>query len=111
MTDDTTVPRPRKRTEYEIQFATRQAQRGWKDLLATKRNAVVDCWDFLTRTPCDESPKNHRLKGQLAVVTYAGRTYERWQHEMPGGARIWFYVDGQVVRLVDVHTHHPNQTK
>ena len=30
-----TVPRPRKKAEYEIRFATRQAEKGWKDLLPT----------------------------------------------------------------------------
>ena len=104
------VPRPRKKTEYEILFASRQAQRGWSDLLASTRNALVDAWDFLTRTPTEESAKNHRLRAELAHVHRDGRTHERWQHELPGGARIWFYVDGHTVHLVDVHTRHPNQT-
>lgn len=105
------VPRPRKKAEYQIAFGTRQAEKGWRDLLGTTRNAVVDAWDLLTRTPREESDRNHRLKGELATVTHNGSTYERWQYELPGGARIWFYVSGQVVHLVDVHTHHPNQTK
>ncbi|HEX9088390.1 MAG TPA: hypothetical protein VF867_12790 [Arthrobacter sp.] len=105
------VPRPLKKVEFEIQFATRQAEKGWKDLLATKRNAVVDAWDFLTRTPQEESATNHQLKGDLATIAHQGRTHARWQMELPGGARLWFYVDGQSVVLVDVHTHHPNATK
>ena len=42
-----------------------------------------------------------------------GRMHERWQHEPTarGDARIWFYVDGKLVYLEQVHTHHPNQTK
>lgn len=105
------VPRPLKKAEFEIQFGTSQAEKGWQDLLATKRNAVVDVWDFLTKTPLDESGKNHQLKGDLSTVTHKGGTFARWQHELPGGARIWFYVDGQAVVLVDVHTNHPNATK
>jgi hypothetical protein len=105
------VPRPRKKAEYEICLATQQARKGWQDLLATTRNAVVDAWDLLTKTPNLESPQNHRLKGQLATITRAGQTHDRWQHELPGGARIWFFIDGQVVCITDVHTHHPNQTK
>ena len=69
-------------------------------MLATTHNAVVDAWDFLTKTPGLESPRNHRLKGELATVTHAGRTRERWQHELPGGARIWFFIDEQAVHLV-----------
>jgi hypothetical protein len=106
-----TVSRPRKRAEYEIRYATRQAEKGWLDLLATTRNAVVDAWDFLTRTPDQESVTNHRLKGELATMNRAGQVFDRWQHELPGGARIWFYIGDQVVYLTDVHAHHPNQTK
>lgn len=105
------VPRPLRRSEYRLVFVTRQAAKGWSDLLATTRNAVVDAWEFLTATPTQETPTNHRLRAELATVTHGGRTYERWQHELPGGARLWFYVDADQVCLLDVHTHHPNQTK
>lgn len=105
------VPRPLKKAEFEIQFGTSQAEKGWKDLLATTRNSVVDAWDFLAKTPLEESEKNHQLKGELSTLTHRGGTFGRWQHELPGGARLWFYVDGQTVCLVDVHTHHPNATK
>lgn len=105
------VGRPRKRAEYELRFATGQAQKGWTDLLATTRNAVVDAWDFLTGTPLAPSESNHPMKGELSTVVRDGRAYPRWQYELPGGARIWFYVEDRVVWLVDVHTRHPNQTK
>jgi hypothetical protein len=105
------VPRPLKKSEFELRFATAQAAKGWRDLLATYRNSTVDAWDYLTSTPFAESSRHHRLKGELAHVNRDGQTHERWQHEMPGGARIWFYVDGSYVFLVDVHTRHPNQTK
>ena len=42
---------PLKRAEVEIRFATREAEKGWTDLLATTRSAVVDAWDYLTATP------------------------------------------------------------
>lgn len=105
------VPRPLKRAEYRIEFASRQAEKGWQDLLATTRSAVVEAWDFLTRTPLESSPRNHTMRGELAIVVRDDRTHERWQHELPGGARIWFYVDDGTVHLVDVFTAHPNQTK
>lgn len=105
------VPRPLKRAEYRIELASRQAEPGWRDLLATTRSAVGDAWDFLTRTPLEASPRNHTMRGELATVTRDGRAYERWQHELPGGARIWFYVEDHTVRLVDAFTAHPSQTK
>ncbi|MGL4176278.1 MAG: hypothetical protein ACRCSN_09385 [Dermatophilaceae bacterium] len=108
---DQAVPRPTKKAEFTIVFATREAQVGWRDVLATQRNAVADAWDFLTRHPDRMTPTNYRLKGDLATVTRAGRAHDRWQHKLAGGARIWFYVDGQTVHLIDVHTRHPNETK
>ena len=65
----------------------------------------------LTRHPDTSTPTNYRLKGELATVTHANRTHARWQHKLAGGARIWFYIDGQTVNLIAVHTRHPNETK
>lgn len=39
------VARPLKKAEYVTVFATRQAQDGWRNCLATARNATVDAWD------------------------------------------------------------------
>jgi len=83
------------------------------DLRATTRNALADAWDFLTRTPEERTSTNYPLKPPLDIVTRGGSDYVRWQHKPTagGGARIWFYVDGSVVYLEQVHTHHPNETK
>lgn len=53
------------------------------------------------------------MRGDLQWLTRAGKKHERWQHKptAAGDARIWFYVEGQVVYLEQVHTRHPNQTK
>ncbi|WP_382304021.1 hypothetical protein [Herbiconiux sp. UC225_62] len=110
---DIKVDRPTKGAEYEIRFASVQAQKGWRDLLATSRNALVDAWDFLTRTPLEVTPTNYPLKGALGIVTRHGDEHERWQHKptRQEDARIWFYVAGRVVYLEQVHTRHPNATK
>lgn len=74
---------------------------------------LVDTWEFLTKTPLERTPTNYPLKDELGAVTSAGVTYQRWQHKptAQGDARIWFYVDGRVVFLEQVHTRHPNATK
>lgn len=105
------VERPTKSAEYSIRFATRQATDGWRDLVATQNNAVVDAWDELTKNPRSQSPKRHPLRADLQWVTRDGKTHERWQYELSGGARIWYYTEARVVYLEQVHTHHPNQTK
>jgi len=42
-----------------------------------------------------------------------GALYDQWQYKVSktSGSRIWFYVDGQTVVIVEVFTAHPNQTK
>lgn len=105
------VSRPQKRLEFEIRFATSHASVGWRDLCGTQRNKVTDAWDFLTRHPLQHTPTNHPLKGELGTITRDGRAFDQWQHELSGGARIWFYVDEHQVHLVKVHTNHPNETK
>lgn len=105
------VNRPLKKGEHSIVFATRNAEKAWTDLLATTRNGLVDAWDYLTRTPLQQSESHHPLRGDLAFIHNQAGRHQRWQHELPGGARIWFYVDSSTVYLVEVHTHHPNKTK
>jgi hypothetical protein len=123
-----TVPRPVKRAEYEIVLITRQAEVGWRDALATYRNAVVDAWDRLCKDPTLEDGKRvYRLKHDLATGMYEGVAYERYQYKIPNGSRIWYFVDeakneknktnknkkmsaGRVL-IEDVHTAHPNETK
>jgi hypothetical protein len=107
------VERPTKRTEFQLIYGSRAAEKGWVDLRATMLNALADTWDFLTRTPTLVTPTNYRLKGALATVTRDGKTFDRWQHKptLKGDARIWFYIDGQTVVLEEVHTNHPNATK
>ncbi|MEW1979563.1 hypothetical protein AB0333_01365 [Citricoccus sp. NPDC079358] len=105
------VSRPNKKSEHIIRFGTREAEKGWQDLLATQRNALVDAWDFLTRTPLERSPTNYPLRDDLGIVVRHGTTFEQWQHKMSGGARLWFYVDDRTVVLVQCHTRHPNETK
>ena len=107
------VHRPAKKIEYEIRFATAEARKGWRDLVATIRNPMSEAWDFLTRTPLQTTPTNYRLKGELGTVLRGGTAHERWQHKptAKGTARIWFYVDERTVYLEQIHTSHPNQTK
>ena len=55
-------------------FATRDAEKGWTNLLATARNATVVAWDTLTRRPTVPTPPGlYQLKGDYAYGTYNGR--------------------------------------
>ncbi|WBU36741.1 hypothetical protein [Homoserinibacter sp. YIM 151385] len=105
------VRRPTKKSEYRIVFASRDAERGWNDLLAVQRNAIVDAWDSLTREPLREDERCHSLRGELDTVVRAGVAHRQRQFELVNGARIWFYVEAKTVHLIRVHTRHPNETK
>lgn len=105
------VPRPIRSTEYTIRHATAGARKGWRDIVATQKNAAVEAWQRLTTDPTSIDGRCHPLKGDLATVTHDRKTHAQWQYELTGGARIWFYVSGQEVHLIAVHTHHPNATK
>ncbi|WP_031208045.1 MULTISPECIES: hypothetical protein [Microbacterium] len=113
MAKDDLVPRPMKKTEYTVRFATSGARKGWRDLVATIRNPMADAWDFLTRTPAERTPTNYPMRGELQFVQRGAARHERWQHKptAQGDARIWFYIDGDAVLIEQVHTHHPNATK
>ena len=49
-------------------FRIPEAENGWRDLLATQRDAVVEAWKSLTRSPAERSSVNHLMKGELAEV-------------------------------------------
>lgn len=102
-------------------FITRQAEKGWRDLLAAERNAVVAAWERLTTEPHRvDGERVYQLKAALSTGTHEGMTFTRYQLKLPGGARIWYFIHkaeskgaktaGRVL-LEDVFTAHPNQTK
>ena len=91
-----------------IVFGGRDTIKGWDDLKATKLNALVDAWDFLTRSPMEMSGACHQLRGDLATVSRDGVAHDQWQLELPGGARIWFYVTARVAsRHQRIRPHTP----
>lgn len=105
------VTRPLRRSEFEIIFGTSNARKGWIDVLAVQRNTVVQAWERLTLDPLANDSTCHGMKGDLEFVAHQGTTHRRRQYELSHGARIWFYVEGKTVVLIDIHTHHPNATK
>lgn len=112
MAKERQVHRPIRKSEYRIIAATSHADEGWRDLVATHRNLMVEAWEFLTTNPLAHTPTNYPLKGELGIVVRDGVVHDRWQYKpsQGNGARIWFYVEGDRVYLEKVHTHHPKET-
>ena len=117
MSKSNEVVRPRRKTEYRLEFATSQARRGWTDLVATARNASVDAWERLTNAPTSQNESCYPLQGSLGTVTVDGTPRQRWQLKPTKSGRIWYAViqpgggksPGKVL-LERVTTGHPNET-
>ena len=86
------VDRPLKPAEYEIRFANRDAEKGWRDVLAVATHATVEAWAHLTAHPHEGSKRCYALKAAYAVVNIGGVAYEQWQYKVTDGARIWHCV-------------------
>ncbi len=87
------LTRPVPANEWELVAITTEAARGWAQLEATEPAALARAYDQLTHDPAHYSGRQHRMKGQYATGTYEGRTFERWQYEVSGASRIWYFVD------------------
>lgn len=113
------VPRPTRVSEYEIVFGDVAAERGWRDLRATAKNALADAWDYLTAHPTlFDSSRCYQLKGNLSTAVVGGRTLPVWQYKVTDGARLRYAVDapqpkgkkpGRVI-LIEASPSHPNDT-
>lgn len=84
------VQRPLKKTEYELRFANREAEKGWTDLLATARNATTDAWEHLTTHPQERSQRCYPLRADYATATVHGNVCDQWQYKVTDGGRIWY---------------------
>ena len=58
MSKESLVPRPAKKPEFLLKFATKQSEKGWRDLVATMRNPMSDTLDFLSYSPLTTTPTN-----------------------------------------------------
>ncbi len=118
MSREQPLPRPLRKTEYEIVLTNSRAEKGWRDMLATARNASVGAWQRLTISPEEQSDRQYPMKGDLATGTYQGRQLVRWQYKLTDGARIWYFVDhtssgktaGRVL-IDDVSPGHPKSSE
>ena len=107
------VPRPYRKSDFEIFFTSPKTEKKWNDLFATRRNDLTSAWEFLTKNPTLETPLFSELEGKLATVEFEGMLYQRYQLKLSltQGSRIWYFTIGNQVLIDEVFTSHPNQTK
>jgi mRNA-degrading endonuclease RelE of RelBE toxin-antitoxin system len=107
------VPRPTQPGRWEIRFWRDSVEKDWNKLVAAAENNVRATWDWLSEKPRERTDRNHPLKGELGYWKQGKLQYDRWQHEVTGGARIWFLIDDdrRAIYIEQVHTSHPKKTE
>jgi hypothetical protein len=85
---------------------------GWDELLRQVPEAADRAWVSITGDPRWTDSRQHRLKGNLSVVTVGDRCMEQWQFEVTAGGRIWYGIDDptRTLWITQAGTAHPRQT-
>jgi hypothetical protein len=108
------VPPPSIGDEWHLRFATSEAAKGWIDLCAEAPSNTRRCFEALRENPVSQqdSGRQHRLRGRLAIGTLGGRPYPQWEYEVTAGGRVRYLVDEprHTVHLVHASPRHPKDT-
>lgn len=100
--------------EWDMRFATSDAAKGWEELCRQAPHNLRRAWETLRTDPCPSpTPRQHQLKGSLAIGTFDGRHLPCWQYEVTGAGRIWYLVDDErrTVWVQAASTGHPKATE
>lgn len=99
--------------EFAVYYDTTQSKKGWRDLKATSPSHAAKVMTRLTSRPQDEDELCYPLRGATYTLTRGDADYRIWQFKPSptSDCRVWYFVRGREVRLLEVHTKHPNATK
>jgi hypothetical protein len=104
------VPRPTPETPYRVLARNRQVASDWEQLVRTRRNACIQCWDHLAHTPTQPVGSRYApLKGELAWCDFQGQRLRQWQWEIDRRARVKVGVGPDFVVLMSVSAGHPRE--
>jgi len=89
------VAPPARPGDWEVRFADNDAARGWEELCQQAPGNTLDAWTTMRRNPIPvvQSPRQQRLKHNLASRTMKGQALDHWQLEVTGSGRVWYLVD------------------
>ena len=100
--------------EYALRFENSGAADGWELLCKQAPGNTRAAWVAITTDPSPRlsTPRRHRLKRELAAVTFRGRRLDQWQYEVTGAGRIWYLVDeeGRTCWITFASPGHPGAT-
>ena len=108
------VAPPPVNDEWEVRFGTTEAATGWDGLCAYAKATVRQAYELMRSNPRPPHDASHyRLKGELAIRSFAGKDLEQWQVKVGSSARIWYLPDDEkhTVWVVLASAAHPKQTE
>lgn len=81
--------------DWDVRFADNEAARGWEELCGQAPGNTFAAWTVMRRNPAPpmNSPRQQRLKYDLARRTLKGQALDHWQIEVTGAGRVWYLVD------------------
>lgn len=88
------IARPTKTEEWEVVAADKGVAEDWDRYANQEANALATAYDQLSTNPTEFSSRQKKLEGKTyGTGAYGGKTYDRWQYEVTGGGRIFYFVD------------------
>jgi hypothetical protein len=109
------VAPPAGRANWEVRFLETDAARGWENLCRQSADNTLGAWERMRRMPAPPafSPRQHRLRHELATGVVKGRILDHWQIEVTGAGRIWYLVDeeNRTVWVDHAGPGHPKATE
>ncbi len=106
------LPRPQPKTPYAVLARNRRVLDDWAQLVRTRREVCIRCWDHLANDP--HTPIGSRylpLKGNQQFVEFEGQRLPQWQYEIDRGARVKVGLGTDFVVVISVSTGHPKENE
>jgi hypothetical protein len=100
--------------EWRIRFLENDTCKGWDELCRQAPGNTLSAWQTMRRSPAPpvHDQRHHPLHKDLATGFVKGRVLQRWQIEVTGSGRIWYFIDPDehTVWIDYAGCGHPRQT-
>lgn len=106
------LARPQPTMPYRVLVSNERVRRDWDQLVRTRRDVCVRCWDHIACDPT--TPVGSRylpLKGSQKWVEFEGERLPQWQYEIDRGARVKVAIGPDFVVVVSVSSGHPKENE
>ena len=88
------ISRPGKPGSWVVVARSKKVAGAWDELTNQFSSDCQFVHDRLSNDPkFDDGDRQHPLEGAPGKATYQGRTYKRWQIDVGGGSRVWYFID------------------